>query len=420
MVDRSLRRPRLVVISAVHPFPGASGQQQRVRNKLLALRDHFHTTFLTVSAAGDEDEISRNLLPLCDEAIVLSSLYRRSQVDRAYHIAKSAAFAAATGLKRSNYVVGQVELTPHRVAEAVGDRRFDVAVFEYWHAAASASVMRASGARCVLDMHDILWRSYDRQLRARKWVPSRLRKAAVARYRSREERSWQSFDAIIAISQGERDEVVQKVSDKRVLLAPMGIDLDVWPYSWAPAVPRRVAYYGGLGNPARQQDAMWAYHRVMPAVWAAAPDTEFWLIGSDPPLEFYSMEKKDPRVRVTGYLPRVQEGLSAVSVLLCPWNGRFGFRSRLIEAMALGVPVVASRDAAWGMGLRTGEGIYLEDTDEGLARSTVRLLMNDLLAQNQSQLAREQTENSFGFDATYGRLTEELVRLAAGSGGGSV
>jgi len=419
MGDRSSTRPRLIVISAVHPFPGTSGQQQRVRNNLLAFRDHFRTTFLTVAAADDEEEIRKSLRPLCDEAIVLPSLYRRSRVDRVIHLARSVAFAAATGLKRSNYVVGQLELAPHRVAEAVGDRRFDVAVFEYWHAAASVPVMRAGGARCVLDMHDVLWRSYDSQLQVGKWVLSGWRSLAVARYRSREERAWQSFDALIAINRAERDEVVQNVPGKRVFLAPMGIDLDAWPYSWTPAIPPRVAYYGGLGNPARQHDAMWAYRRVMPAVWAAVPDAEFWMIGSDPPREFRDVEEKDPRVQVTGYLPRVQDELSAVSVLLCPWSGTFGFRSRLVEAMALGVPVVASPDAAWGMGLRAGEGIHLEDTDESLARSTVRLLMDEHLSQRQSRLAREQIERNFGFDATYGRLTEELAHLAAGWRGGS-
>ena len=42
------KKTRLLILSAVYPFPRNSGQQQRVYYKLRALRADFHITFLTI------------------------------------------------------------------------------------------------------------------------------------------------------------------------------------------------------------------------------------------------------------------------------------------------------------------------------------------------------------------------------------
>jgi glycosyltransferase involved in cell wall biosynthesis len=399
----------MVVVSSVYPFPGDSGQQQRVRNKLLAFRDSFHTTYLTVAAPDNVEETRNGLEILCDEVIVLPSLYRRSQLHRLAHLAESAAFAAATGLKRSNYVIGELEFSRDRVAEAIGDRRFDVAVFEYWHAAGSVPVMRAAGARCVLDMHDVLWRSYERQMLSKSWIPAALRNIAVARYREREERAWRTFDALITINHEEHRYVAGVLGEgARLFFTPMGLDLTLWPYSWAPVDPTRVAYYGGLGSPHNQRDALSCYEQIMPLVWSAMPEAEFWIVGSNPPPALLEIARTDERVLVTGFVEDVGATLGSMSVVLCPWRGRFGFRSRVVEAQAIGVPVVATAEAIDGMDLRADVDVLVADTPEKMASAASLLAKDRDLSFRISRSARQRVEELYSFDATYGKLARGL------------
>lgn len=100
-----------------------------------------------------------------------------------------------------------------------------------------------------------------------------------------------------------------------------------------------------------------------------------------------------------------------MSLVLCPWQGKFGFRSRLIEVMALGVPVVATPDAVFGMGLEEGQGLLLAETDADLGQICLNLLADGQGLCRHSRLARQQVEAKFSFPATYGALSQRLQQM---------
>ena len=153
---------------------------------------------------------------------------------------------------------------------------------------------------------------------------------------------------------------------------------------------------------------MRCYESIMPEIWKSLPEVELWLVGSDPPAFLRALEK-DRRVRVTGYVERVQDIIRTMAVVVCPFSGTYGFRSRIIEVMALGVPMVVSPDAVYGMGMDIGRGIFLEATDKKMAQTCIDLLRNPEAARQQSQFARAQVEEKFSLQATYGQLARDLL-----------
>ena len=398
-------QPRLLVISHVLPFPGSSGQQQRVANSLRALRQRFHVTFLTYATAEQATEWQTQLAPFCDEAVFLPSLTAGNY----WHKGKARVYAALTGLKPSNYLIGQVEFSPARVSEWLDGKQFDLALYEYFHATPSVAALRARGIPCVLDMHDILWQTYQRELSAAGELSPRNERR-LARYRAQEETAWLAYDGLIAINQDELRYVESKVrAEQKLFHAAMGVDLTQWPYTWQPVMPPRVAYYGSLSNQHNQAGALACVKEIMPLLWQRFPDTELWLIGSHPPAHLTELAAQDARLHVTGFVPDVANALKHVTALLCPWEGTFGFRSRLIEAMAVGVPVIASPDAVYGMELAQAEGLWLGATTDELARHALRFLADAEFAVQQSQAARQQVEKQFSFAATYERLADALA-----------
>ena len=309
----SAAKPNLLVVAHVLPFPGSTGQQQRVGYTLKRLRELFTLTFLTCAAPELEREIQRKLDSFCDDTILLPKRYSRNPLTGIWDRLRGLVFVARTGLKLSNFAIGKVDFSPLRVTRAVGSRHFDGVLYEYWHAVDSAAVFEKCGIPCVLDMHNILWQSYARQLRDKKRAPTWWKTHSLARYRTLEEQAWNRFDALIAINQAERCYAREHVSPEiPVFYAPMGADLRNWPYSWNPAHPPRLAYYGGLGSAHNQQAALSCVKDILPTIWQRQPQAEFWIVGSDPQPRIRALAN-DPRVRVTGFLARPQEILRSMA-----------------------------------------------------------------------------------------------------------
>jgi glycosyltransferase involved in cell wall biosynthesis len=253
----------------------------------------------------------------------------------------------------------------------------------------------------------VLWQSFDMQMASRP-LPAALRGRLVSRYRHREEAAWRRFDAVVAINADELRYVRDNLPDDvHAFFAPMGIDLSMWPYSWEPVSPPRVAFYGSLASPHNQRHAALCALEVMPRVWARHPSAELWIVGSRPPERIQALAT-DPRITVTGFVEHVRPLLATMSAVVCPWEGRYGFRSRLVELMALGVPVVASADAVAGMDMRDGDELLLAESADELADGVMTLLEDEPLARAVSRRARGEVEVLFNNEDTYGRLAREL------------
>ena len=191
----------------------------------------------------------------------------------------------------------------------------------------------------------------------------------------------------------------------------MGINLDYWSYQYQPVKPVRFGYYGGLGSAVNHHQALFTIQKIMPIIWSKIPSAEIWLIGSNPRKELLSIASSDSRIYVTGYLQDPRQTLSEITAF-CPWKGIFGFRSRIVELMALGIPVIASPDAVAGMGLEAGNGLFLAENEEGFAEFGCRLGLDPTEAAETSKIARKEAERLFSTKATYGNLFTEIQTWA--------
>ncbi len=398
-------RPAMAVVSHVLPFPATAGQHLRVRYFLEAVRPHFETVFVGVAPAQDLEASRATLADLVDDVRLLPARVGRGAAASAGLAVAGSAYALAKGVKRSNFDVGVVELSPHRVAAALAGRRVELAAFHYWHASAAAAEFRRRGVTTVLDMHNVLAWSRRAQLEGTRF-PARIREWTSGRYERAEERAWGHFDALVAINGREARHAQARVPGP-VFRCGMGVDLRAWPHRWRRPERARVAYYGGLGGLRGRAEVLSMAETVMPAVWRVDPAAELVVVGANPSPEIVGMAA-DPRIDVTGFVPDPGEVLARCSIAVVPFRGRYGFRSRIVELMATGVPVVCTSDAIDGMDLGAPEGIDTAPDLESLAEAVVSALGDPALA-DRSAVARRVAVDSFSVEATYGEFASQLA-----------
>jgi glycosyltransferase involved in cell wall biosynthesis len=118
-------------------------------------------------------------------------------------------------------------------------------------------------------------------------------------------------------------------------------------------------------------------------------------------------------MELVGYVDQPADELARHALVVCPFVGTYGFRSRIIELMATGVPVVGTPDAVAGVGFTAGLHIRVAEDDAGLAAAVVELLANDEQATAQSRAARRFVEAEYDFDSSYRNLANDLYRWLA-------
>lgn len=401
-------RPKILFISHVNPVNPRSGQQQRVHYSLKAARVFFHTTFLTLSSNLPEglDQVNK----LCDETITLDPILStyKNKITYAFQYIY---FVFRTGLKKSNFIIGEVEFSSQRLESILKGRRFDYVLFEYWYAHKSVVIFKRFGIPCILDMHDVLWRAFEQQIKKRP-LPFFCKERIKRLYQQNEQTAWKSFDRIISINKFEQN-IVKNVVPPNVIVdyIPMGIDLGIWEYLWKfiNQGHHRLGFYGGLSSKVNVDSALRCIDKIMPIIWETDPNAEFWLIGNRPADVLLQRASQESRIKITGYVEKVHTVIAEMGVVLCPWEGVFGFRSRIIEVMAVGVPLVVSEDAIAGMGI-TEHAIKIGRTDTELANIALEILENEKTAQQMSLLARQDVEQKYSFESTYLDYFENLAK----------
>ncbi len=143
---------------------------------------------------------------------------------------------------------------------------------------------------------------------------------------------------------------------------------------------------GNLGYFPTLDGALWLAREIWPRVLEARPDAQWWLAGSRVPRVIRRLERL-PGVRI---LPD-PEDLSAVrrqvAVAVAPMRAGSGTPIKVLEAMADGLPVVATPEAAAGLDGLTGSELQIAGDSSAFAAALVRLLEHRDAADEQAASA---------------------------------
>ena len=155
----------------------------------------------------------------------------------------------------------------------------------------------------------------------------------------------------------------------------------------------------------------WFASAVLPLVRKAHPQARFAIVGRAPSSEVGALQKL-PGVIVTGAVPDVRPWLAAADAVVAPLLLARGVQNKLLEAMAMARPVVASAAAATGIDAVPGEHLLVADAAEAMAADVVRLFDDPVGAAKMGTAARARMIERYGWEARLAPLAE-LLGLAA-------
>ncbi|MCP4641305.1 MAG: glycosyltransferase, partial [bacterium] len=195
-----------------------------------------------------------------------------------------------------------------------------------------------------------------------------------------------------------------------VSVVPHAVDTDVFSPPTPDTERKGIVFTGNLRYPPNVEAAVWFVRNVFPKVRARVPETSLRLVGAQPARAVQSLAGDG--VEVTGFVPSVAEELRRAAVAVAPVRSGSGVKTKVLEAMACGTPVVATPEANAGINAEDGKETLLAGSPDAFAEAVLELMSDSGRAAGVGAAGRALVEERFGLDVMGRILLERYAKLA--------
>jgi polysaccharide biosynthesis protein PslH len=227
-----------------------------------------------------------------------------------------------------------------------------------------------------------------------------------------ERRVCRAADRVVAVSEADAAALRRLVRGLDVAVVPNGVDLDfLQPGVVAPLPgmsPHALVFTGKMDYRPNVDAVLWFVDEVLPLILQQAPDVHFYVVGQQPHARLARLDGH-PAVTLTGRVPDVRPYIAGATAYVVPLRIGGGTRLKVLEAMAMGRPIVSTRLGCDGFAFTDGQEVSFADDPATFAASVLALLRDPCAAAELGRRGRQHVEAELGWDAIVPRL-EALYR----------
>lgn len=215
-----------------------------------------------------------------------------------------------------------------------------------------------------------------------------MRLTAISAMAHRYERiMYRGFDRIVLVS-GKDQEYLQGLNpDLKTCVIPNGVDTEYFKPMDSIRYGRSLVLVGNYDYPPNADAAIALVTKILPLVRAEIPDVTVEIVGPNPPAALVSLAGEG--VEITGYVSDIRPYLAKAGCCVAPMTLGSGIRNKILEAMAMGVPVVTTPVGCEAIAARPGENILVGRDPKELAECAIKLLQNEAMRTQLAEAGRQ-------------------------------
>lgn len=193
-----------------------------------------------------------------------------------------------------------------------------------------------------------------------------------------------------------------------------GVDADYFapdPARASPFAPdeRPVVFTGAMDYWPNVDAVTWFATEMLPRLRARWPTLRFHVVGRSPTPAVRALAGE--AITVTGTVPDVRPYLQHAAVVVAPLRLARGIQNKILEAMAMGRPVVAARECTEAIDAERGTELVAADDADAFVREVDALLRDPARAAAVGAAGRHRVQRGYGWDAHLGAFDRHLARL---------
>lgn len=396
---------KILFLSHRLPFPPDKGDKIRAYHLIRCLTKHGHEVDVAALAddPADLDPKRHELLKkVCRKLAVVARSRNRGKM------------AALTAVPRG--VAASLPFFFSRELQGICDEWMAAegydAIFAHSAPMAQYAAKAPAGTVRVVDYCDVdseKWKQYAATGKfPASWIYARESKT-LRKYEVELAKTW---DAVTIISHPEAALFRTFCPEGKVGVIPNGVDSDFFSPGNAVRDPATVLFMGAMDYRPNYEGVLWFAENVWPKVRARVPHARFVVVGPRPieavkKLDDMSHGGAGQGILVTGYVNDIRDALGSATVSVAPLHIARGVQNKVLEAMAAGLPVVATHAAFEGIFATAGCDLLVADEAQDFADKVVMLLGDEAQRAQLGVSGRAAVVASHSWDA----FTERLEAL---------
>ena len=247
----------------------------------------------------------------------------------------------------------------------------------------------------ILDLPDAYSLYWKRRIIAlsgiQKWF-AKLEQKRVYHY----EQILKKYDLTLVCSKEDRHYLETEHQLKNIDILPNGVDTEAFAGDTHDYQLNQIILFTGNMDYAPNVDAVVYFSKeIFPAIRQQFPDSKFVIAGQRPVKKV--LDLADSAIEVTGFVKNLSALYRQAAIVVAPLRFGAGTQNKVLEAMAMGVPVVSGAVGFEGLNIQSGEGVLLATSTEAFAESCCRLLADSTLRERTGETGKAKIRENFAW-----------------------
>lgn len=395
------------MLSPTLPWPPHMGSRIRILHILKELSSAHRVTL--VAPAAEETALAQSWRSLCSELHTVPAGPTKTLA------------AVRTLVSRRPYRAVKFCTSPYRrlVARLLQAKSFDLIWVNYMELMDCLPSQIRPRPAVVLDQPNDereMWLSFSRKGNWAFRVFARQNLRKICRL---ENRVCNRLDAVIAVSQAESERLRRRLPETCLVWTfPNGVDAEYFHSPHRPVDDQacEILFCGSLDIAMNTDAVLYFAAQIFPHIRRSIPAVTFRIVGRNPPRRIRRLGNRRGIV-VTGTVSDVRPYYDRAAVAVSPFRMGAGTKLKILEAMAMGVPLVSTSVGVQGVRISDGEHMFIEDQPQRFAQRVKDLLQDGRLRRDMASRAREWVVQEYSWPRVLAGLRTILARVSEGGEG---
>ena len=222
----------------------------------------------------------------------------------------------------------------------------------------------------------------------------------------RYENKYSELNVCITATEDEKEKLERRFNLNNIRIIPYGVDIEHFkPTNIEEDFPNLV-FVGNMRTKVNEHAIIYFYEKIFPLIQNEVPHVKLYIVGKDPTEKILELSSDDSII-ITGYIDDVRPYYARASIVILPIIKSVGFRTRALEAMAMGKAVIATSVATRGIDVTPDENIIIADDPKEFAERVIQLLSNEDMRHKIGKNARRLIEEKY----SWRRMSEKFHKI---------